>query len=286
MRQPGESRKPSLNRKQQSHPRCAAQPEKEQWNDGRQFPALTGVRKKLACPLRREAADRQFRLLQAFKRVADGLRSLRQALLAADDHKHRGARAAQSHSQNAVLSRQRQQGRQQAGRWARGRAGECGPSWQRAAGRPAPGQRPAPAGPRTGCWRPRRRGSNWRAARRGPCWWTRARREERRWPATRLEEQRGPHALSCLRRRRSTNPPSQQAAALSGWPSSAQASSRMRSELQPSRPKCTARAMAASRPAADEPQPIPSGMPFAMRIARGTTGRPLLLQQAPYKSPG
>jgi hypothetical protein len=70
-------------------------------------------------------------------------------------------------------------------------------------------------------------------------------------------------------------PPSQQAAALSGALRALQARRESARRSNPGRQNALARAMAASRPAADEPQPIPSGIWLSMRnCKRNLTGRP------------
>ena len=158
-------------------------------------------------------------------------------------------------------ARQRQQARQQRADRRRDRAGECGRSWRAAAGRRGPGQRPA----RAGCGRLHVRhdigtrvGIGQHCARfAGGQRRSAAERRSRATPAGGSTRATCTDSALACRGNKAAQPA---AATLSGWPSSAEASSRMRSESQPSSPKCTASAMAASRPAADEPQPIPSGI--------------------------
>src|ERR1700733_2499801 len=67
-------------------------------------------------------------------------------------------------------------------------------------------------------------------------------------------------------------PPCQQAATLSGWPSSRTACSTIFAASQSRPPNAEARATPASRTAAEEPHPMPTGMPLTMRSSSGTTG--------------
>src|ERR1700722_15596695 len=68
-------------------------------------------------------------------------------------------------------------------------------------------------------------------------------------------------------------PPCQQAATLSGCPSSCTACSTILAASHARSPYAEARATPARRTAAEEPQPIPTGMPLSMRSSSGTTGR-------------
>ena len=103
-------------------------------------------------------------------------------------------------------------------------------------------------------------GSSWPAARRGPCWLPAIPAEEPRSPATRPVEQCAQDARIGLRLPpQQTRPASKPRHYRDDLP----AGTLLRGcdpELQPSCPKCTARAIAARRPAADEPQPIPRGI--------------------------
>jgi hypothetical protein len=103
---------------------------------------------RLACSHSAKAADHQFRLRQAFKRRCGWPPSPRQALFAADDHQNRRALRRSEPRPECRALRPAAAAAAAAGRWERDRAGECGPAWRCAAGRPAPGQRPAPAAPR------------------------------------------------------------------------------------------------------------------------------------------
>src|ERR1035437_6362341 len=69
--------------------------------------------KGVACSHRLKPAELEFRLLHSFQSLVDGSCSRLHALLATHNDEYRGSCAAQSHAQIAVLSRQRQQTRQQ-----------------------------------------------------------------------------------------------------------------------------------------------------------------------------
>ena len=144
-----------------------------------------------------------------------------------------------------------------------------------------PVQTPTPAAIQPGCLQRHRHGSNWPAARRGPYWLPAIPGEAPRSPATLSAEQcaqdvriglRWPPQQTRLASKRRRCPDDLRAA---------HASSRMRSEFQPSCPKCTARAIAARRPVADEPQPMPRGTSLFMRIASGITGLPFSWRMPP-----
>ena len=72
--------------------------------------------------------------------------------------------------------------------------------------------------------------------------------------------------------RATVRPPIQQAETLSGWCSRREASPTIWASVQRKRPKCTASAMPANRAAAEEPQPLPMGMSFAIRRDKGVIG--------------
>src|ERR1039458_8081484 len=69
--------------------------------------------KGVACSHRLKPANLEFRLLHSFQSLVDSSCSRLHALLAIHNDEYRGSCAAQSHAQNAVLSGQRQQTRQQ-----------------------------------------------------------------------------------------------------------------------------------------------------------------------------
>ena len=69
--------------------------------------------------------------------------------------------------------------------------------------------------------------------------------------------------------RAKARPPTQQAAALSGWCSRREASPTIRLSVHGSPLKWTASAMPARRAAADEPHPLPIGISLVMRSASG-----------------